>query len=96
MSHTYKEMERELNKDGSKNSFYSLHGVEDYDDFAELLKLNGFEFNIGKTLFVNIGDRHDGTNRQREAKKCLHYAIRRAKMELGKDEVDSMIRKYLL
>ena len=94
MSQTYKEMEREINRDGSKNNFYSLSGIEDYDDFAELLKLDGFEFNIGKTLFVNIGDRHDGTNRQREAKKCLHYAIRRCFKEIGREETAEMLKEY--
>ncbi len=83
-------------KDGSKTSFYNIAHCEDYDDLAEYLELDGFEFNIGKSLFANIGNRHDGTSPEREAKKCLHYAIRRAFKKLGKDETARMMQKYML
>lgn len=81
-------------KDGSKTSFYNIAHCEDYDDLAEYLQLDGFEFNIGKSLFANLGNRHDGTNPQREAKKCLHYAIRRAFKQIGREEAHKMMQKY--
>lgn len=85
----------EHNTDGSKTNFYNIAHCEDYDDFAEYLDLDGFEFNIGKSLFANLGNRHDATNPQREAKKCLHYAIRRAFKQLGRVEAQKMMLKYL-
>lgn len=99
MSQTYKEIETELtgkesNKDGSKNNFYSLSGAEDLDDLADELSLDGFMFNIAKSLFVNRGNRHDGTDPAREGRKCLHYAIRRAWKELGKEATGEMLKKY--
>lgn len=87
-------MNKQHNKDGSKTSFYNIAHCEDYDDLAEYLELDGFEFNIGKSLFANLGNRHDGTNPKREAKKCLHYAIRRAFKQIGREEVRKMMRKY--
>lgn len=61
--------------DGSKNSFYAIPAwVEDLDDLSEYLKLDGFEFNLLKTLWVNMGDRHTGTNEAREINKRVHYA----------------------
>lgn len=61
--------------DGSKNSFYAIpEWVEDLDDLAEYLKLDGFEFNILKSLWVHIGTRHSGTDEKREINKCLHYS----------------------
>jgi len=63
--------------DGSKNSFYAIpEWVEDVDDLAEYLKLDGFEFNVLKSLWAHIGDRHSGTNVKREANKRVHYANR--------------------
>ena len=64
--------------DGGKNDFYAIPDwVEDVDTLSEYLELDGYEFNILKTLWYRKGNRHDGTNPKREAKKCLHYANRR-------------------
>ena len=64
--------------DGGKNDFYAIPDwVEDVDTLSEYLELDGYEFNILKTLWHRKGNRHDGTNPKREAKKCLHYANRR-------------------
>lgn len=64
--------------DGSKNSFYKIpEWVKDVDDLSEYLQLDPYEFNILKTLWVNIGERHSGTNQEREINKCIHYANKR-------------------
>lgn len=67
-----------MKNDGSKNSFYELPTwVKDVDDLAEYLKLSFDEGNILKSLWCNIGNRHDATNPLREARKGLHYSQRR-------------------
>ena len=76
---SYSEMERleKIVSDGSKNKFYQIpEWVEDCDDLAEYLSLNSAMGNILKTMWVNIGVRHDGTDPLREAKKRVHYASR--------------------
>lgn len=61
--------------DGSKNNFYAIPAwVEDLDDLSEYLELDGYEFNILKTLWVHKGNRHNGTDEAREINKRLHYA----------------------
>lgn len=75
------------NLDGSKNDFYNIPDwVEDVDDLTEYLKLDFFDGNILKSLWYNIGDRHSGTNRKREARKGLHYSNRRVKKVLKEEE----------
>ena len=75
--------------DGGKNSFYDIpEWVLNVDDLAEYLDLRGDEFNILKSLWTNIGQRHDATNPLRESKKCLHYADRRFK-RLEKDKTET-------
>ena len=72
--------ENNFNNDGGKNSFYAIpEWVKDCDDLAEYLELSFGDGNILKSLWVNIGDRHTGTNPLRESKKCSHYANRRLK-----------------
>ena len=74
--------------DGSKNNFYSIpYWVHDLDDLAEYLDLDGFEFNTLKSLWLHRGDRHNGTNEEREINKRLHYANRSSrKYQRSKDE----------
>lgn len=61
--------------DGGKNDFYAIpEWVKDCDYLAEYLELSFFEGNILKTLWIHKGDRHKGTNRERELNKRLHYA----------------------
>ena len=64
-----------MQNDGSKNKFYEIpEWVKDLDDLSEYLGLDGFEFNILKTLWVHKGNRHNGTDKAREINKRLHYA----------------------
>lgn len=76
----------ENNENGLKNAFYEIpEWVKDLDDLSEYLELDPYEFNILKTLWCHKGDRHSGTNKKREANKCLHYASRRIeKLDRGK------------
>lgn len=61
--------------DGSANAFYKIPDwVKDCDLLAEYLELDHYEANILKTLWINKGARHDGTNKNRELNKRLHYA----------------------
>jgi len=61
--------------DGSKNSFYDFpEWVTNIDTLAEYLQLDGYDFNVLKSLTVNLGERHAGTSKSRELKKRLHYA----------------------
>lgn len=63
--------------DGGENPFYKLpEWVQDVDTLSEYLELDGYEFNILKSLWSHKGQRHVGTNEEREANKCLHYAQR--------------------
>ena len=60
--------------DGGHNSFYDFpKWVTNIDTLAEYLDLDGFDFNVLKTLTYKIGKRHAGTNEMRELKKRLHY-----------------------
>lgn len=64
--------------DGSKNNFYQLPDwVKDCDTLSEYLNLDPYEFNILKTLWTNKGKRHNGTSKEREINKCIHYANKR-------------------
>jgi len=69
--------------DGSKNSFYDFpEWVTNIDTLAEYLQLDGYDFNVLKSLTVNLGERHAGTSKKRELNKRLHYsemAIRKFK-----------------
>ena len=44
------------------------------DTLAEYLELDGYDFNVLKSLTVNLGARHAGTNKARELNKRLHYS----------------------
>ena len=62
---------------GGANMFYKLPDwIHDVDTLAEYLELDGFEFNILKSLWRHKGQRHVGTSEEREVNKCLHYAQR--------------------
>ena len=71
----------EANEDGGKNPFYDISKCDDVDDLCELWELDFFMGNQLKTLLANVGNRHSGTNKLREAKKGVHYADRRLKKE---------------
>ncbi len=61
--------------DGSKNSFYDFpEWVTNIDTLAEYLQLDGYDFNVLKSLTLNLGERHAGTSKEREIKKRVHYA----------------------
>jgi len=60
--------------DGGKNSFYDFPDwVTNIDTLSEYLQLDGYDFNVLKTLTVNLGARHGGTSKKRELNKRLHY-----------------------
>lgn len=66
---------------GGKTDYYQLSSapfpINDFDDFAEWRKMDGFQFNIGKVAWTfNIG-RHDATDEIRDLYKVIHYAKRR-------------------
>lgn len=70
-------LEEKNSNDGGHNNFYDFpHWVTNIDTLAEYLKLDGYDFNVLKTLTVNLGARHDGTNIKRELNKRLHYVER--------------------
>lgn len=76
---------KEQKNNGLKNSFYQIpEWIKDLDDLSEYLKLDPYEFNILKTLWIHLGDRHDGTNEVREVNKCIHYSEKRLK-KLNRD-----------
>lgn len=67
---------KKTESDGGKNNFYTFPKyVNNIDSLARHLDLNGAQNNVLKALTVNLGNRHNGTNPSREAKKCLHYAV---------------------
>lgn len=71
-----------LKNDGGHNDFYDFpEWVKNIDTLAEYLQLSFAEGNILKSLTANLGNRHNGTDRNREINKCLHYAKVRAKSQ---------------
>ena len=61
--------------DGGKNNWYKFPDwVNDIDTLSEYLQLDGYEFNVLKSLTSNLGSRHSGTSIERELNKRLHYA----------------------
>jgi len=61
--------------DGKKNRFYDFpEWVTNIDTLAEYLELDGYDFNVLKSLTINLGERHAGTNQERELNKRLHYS----------------------
>ena len=63
--------------DGGKTDFYNIpNWVKDVDDLAEFLNLDGFLFNILKSMFGINKNRHEGTNSERDSRKLIHYSIR--------------------
>ena len=65
-----------IQNDGSKNSFYSIpEWVKDCDDLADYLGLDFFQGNILKSIWgISKGNRHSGTNKERDLNKIIHYA----------------------
>ncbi len=82
MPNEEKKMADTGDNDGGHNKFYDFpKWVTNLDTLAEYLQLDGFDFNVLKTLTLNLGKRHSGTTEMRELKKRLHYtnaAIRKA------------------
>lgn len=82
--------------DGGKNDFYTFAPyVKNVDSLSRFLGLSFAEGNILKSLTSNLGDRHDGTDAKREAKKCLHYAVERMLYTFSSEEILSQIQKQL-
>ena len=50
--------------------------VEDVDTLCEYYGCNFYFGNILKTMFIHLGDRHSGTNKERELKKREWYLNR--------------------
>ena len=70
-------MNKENNNNGLRNNFYEIEEfVVDVDDLSESLNLDGFQFNILKSLFGLNESRHNGTSADRDSYKILHYAIK--------------------
>lgn len=62
---------------GLKNNFYVIpEYVKDVDDLSEFLNLNGFGFNILKSLFGLNKSRHNATSPIRDSEKMVHYSIK--------------------
>lgn len=65
---------------GGKTDYYQLKfapfPINDFDDFAEWRKLNGFQFNMGKVMWTFNTGRHNGTTYRRDLNKIIHYAKR--------------------
>lgn len=66
---------------GGKTDYYQISSapfkINDFDDFAEWRKLDGFQFNMGKVMWTfNVG-RHSGTDEIRDLNKIIHYAKRK-------------------
>jgi len=71
-------MSKKIKSDGGKNNFYKFpKWVNDIDSLARYWKLSFAEGNVLKSLAINLGNRHDGTNPLREKRKALHYAVDR-------------------
>ena len=69
--------EKNGSNDGFKNNFYKFKPwVYDVDTLAESLNLDGFLFNVLKSLFGVTISRHDGTNPERDLNKLLHYSLK--------------------
>ena len=65
------------NSGGLKNDFYKIPDyVKDADDLSEYLKLDGFGFNILKSLFGLNRSRHIGTSPVRDSEKMIHYSLK--------------------
>lgn len=70
-------MENSNKNNGLQNNFYKIKfWVKDVDDLAESLTLDGYQFNILKSLFGLNKSRHDGTSPLRDSNKMLHYSIK--------------------
>ena len=77
-----------MQNNGSKNKFYEIpKWVKDLDDLSEYLQLDGFEFNILKTLWIHKGNRHNGTSKEREINKRLHYAKKSKKKHTRESKI---------
>ena len=63
------------NTDGGATTFYDIPDwVINLDKLNSYLNTNTFEGNILKAIWGRLGDRHKGTNAERDFKKELHYA----------------------
>jgi len=70
-------MNNKNNNNGLTNDFYKIkEWVVDVDDLAESLNLDGYQFNILKSLFGLNKSRHNGTTPLRDSNKMLHYSIK--------------------
>lgn len=79
--------ENKNTSDGGSNSFYIFPlFVCDIDSLARYWKLSVPEGNILKSLCANLGSRHGGTDKKREVRKSLHYAVERMRWEGFTDE----------
>jgi len=68
---------KDNNNNGLTNNFYKIKSfVKDVDDLSESLNLDGFQFNILKSLFGLNKSRHNGTSPLRDSNKILHYGIK--------------------
>lgn len=86
----------EIESDGSSNSFYVFPDyVCDVDSLCRYWNLSSAEGNILKSLTANLGSRHGGTDKRREVRKSLHYAIERMRWnEFSDEEIMAQVQKH--
>jgi len=73
--------------DGGSNSFYVFpEWVCNIDSLNRYWRTSSAEGNILKSLCANLGSRHGGTDKKREVRKSLHYAVERMRWEGFSDE----------
>ena len=86
----------EVESDGSSNSFYVFPDyVCDVDSLCRYWNLSSAEGNILKSLTANLGSRHGGTDKKREVRKSLHYAIERMRWnEFSDEDIIAQVEKH--
>jgi len=85
-----------VSSDGGSNTFFAFPSwVVDVDCLCRYWQLSSAEGNVLKSLTANLGSRHDGTDKKRETKKCLHYAIeRRLWNGFDRNDIEKQVKKH--
>jgi len=94
---TKQKKDKKQNNNGLTTTLYKIpKWVKDVDDMSEFLGIDGFKFNILKSLFSARGARHAGTNQFRDNNKILHYGIRNVLTEARKLKKHTTVSDILL
>jgi len=90
-------MSKKKKTSGFTNNFYAINKwVVDCDDLSEQLGLNGFLFNVLKSLFGMSQSRHSGTSVIRDSEKIVHYSIRNLMLIKRRDNIKFTIGDLLV